>query len=139
MKLNSEECEALLSSGVHHVSPSSRPWSKSDLVEMDSTYSPTRKASKSELKSRVHCIPVLMVLVFFVLWAASSGTSALFLRLHCSDGFQFDTLLVSSPLSMPSKASAFPEYFTQHLKKEKSGGLPTVFVLQLSFQVSIWD
>lgn len=89
MKVNSEECEALLSSGVHHLSPPSLPRSRSDLEGMagDSMYSPTRKSSKAEAVSRVHCIPILMVFVFFVLWAASSGTSALFLCLHCSDEF----------------------------------------------------
>lgn len=89
MKVNSEECETLLSSGVHHLSPPSLLRSKSGLDDMagDSLYSPTRKSSKSESMSRVHCIPLLMVFVFFVLWAASSGTSTLFLRLHCSDEF----------------------------------------------------
>ncbi|KAG0586490.1 hypothetical protein KC19_2G094900 [Ceratodon purpureus] len=74
MKVNLEECETLLSSGVHHLSPPSLLRSKSGLDDMagDSLYSPTRKSSKSESMSRVHCIPLLMVFVFFVLWAASS-------------------------------------------------------------------
>ena len=94
MKLNSEECEGLLSSGGHHLSPGvSLPRSKSDLVDMagDSSYSPTRKSSKSDSLFRVHCIPILMVLVFFVLWMASSGTD-----------FPLCTVAINSPLSLLS-------------------------------------
>lgn len=41
------------------------------------TYSPAKKTPRPEPVSRIHCIPLLMVFVFFILWTASSGTQIL--------------------------------------------------------------
>lgn len=38
-------------------------------------YSPDKKALRPDPVSRIHCIPILMLLVFFILWVGSSGIS----------------------------------------------------------------
>lgn len=80
MKLvgSEESGEALLSTGQHMSPPSlARAKMASIVVDMGNhgevDYSPNKKSSmRPEPVSRIHLIPLLMVFVFFILWAGST-------------------------------------------------------------------
>lgn len=88
MKLvgSEESGEALHSTGQHMSPPSlARAKMASIVVDMGNhgevDYSPNKKSSmRPEPVSRIHLIPLLMVFVFFILWAGSTG--AQFFRLE---------------------------------------------------------
>jgi hypothetical protein len=81
-----ESGEALHSTGQHMSPPAlARAKMGSIVVDMGNhgevDYSPNKKSSmRPEPVSRIHLIPLLMVLVFFILWAGSTG--AQFFRLE---------------------------------------------------------
>ena len=89
MKLSSEEdfVEVLQATG-QQMSPPSLARGKSgigsivvdmgnrgevDLRVGDDVCSPNKKAMRPEPVSRIHLIPLMLILVFFVLWARSTG------------------------------------------------------------------
>ncbi|XP_024387689.1 uncharacterized protein [Physcomitrium patens] len=131
MKQLSGDCEVLQSTD-QIMSPPSMPRTKTSLgtivVDMGSRgdidlrlkpngmelYSPDKKALRPDPVSRIHCIPILMLLVFFILWVGSSVVPEVTSIANSTPGKDVTRMASSDKFIASEKQNVFIKENSQH-------------------------